>query len=82
MADKLCLPYVNCISSIIAAPDYIGVNPNETDASFELVKVMAKNVQIGIKLDTKDNYLYVATLHTITNGKLQHGIANGRLKKI
>ena len=29
----------------------------------------------------KENYLYVATLHTITNGKLKHGIDNGRLKK-
>ena len=29
----------------------------------------------------KENYLYIATLHTITNGKLKHGIANGRLKK-
>ena len=77
-----CLPYLNCIASIIAAPDYIGVNPRETNASFELVKVMANNVQIGIKLDIKHNYLYIATLHTITNGKLQHGIANGRLKKI
>lgn len=77
-----CLPYLNCISSIIATPDYIGVNPNETNTSFELVKVLDENVQIGIKLDIKNNYLYVATLHTITYGKLQHGIANGRLKKI
>ena len=29
----------------------------------------------------KENYLYVSTLHTITNGKLKHGIANVRLKK-
>ena len=29
----------------------------------------------------KENYLYIATLHTITNGKLKHGIANGHLKK-
>ena len=41
----------------------------------------SENVQIGIKLDVKENYLYVATLHTITDGKLRHGINNGRLKK-
>ena len=52
------------------------------DRSFELVKVFDKNIQIGIKLDVKDDYLYVATLHSITNGKLQHGIENGRLKKV
>ena len=76
-----CLPYLKFISSIISSPDYIGVNPNEIGDSFELVKTFHENIQIGIKLDMKENYLYIATLHTITNGKLKHGIANGRLKK-
>lgn len=76
-----CLLYLDCIASIIAAPDYIGVNPRETEASFELVKVLAENIQVGIKLDKKNDYLYVATLHTITAGKLKHGLENGRLKK-
>lgn len=76
-----CLPYLRFISSIISDPDYIGVNPNESGDSFELVKIFSENVQIGIKLDVKENYLYVATLHTITDGKLRHGINNGRLKK-
>lgn len=76
-----CLPYMRFISSIIQNPDYIGVNPNEAGASFELIKVFSENIQIGIKLDTKGDYLYVATLHTITESKLQHGIQNGRLKK-
>ena len=76
-----CLPYLSFLSSIIESPDYIGVNPNEKGTSFELVKIMSENVQIGIKLDVTEDYLYVATLHTITSGKLQHGIENGRLKK-
>lgn len=76
-----CLPYLRFISSIISAPDYIGVNPNEQGDSFELVKIFSENVQIGIKLDMKENYLYVATLHTVTEGKLKHSIENGRLKK-
>lgn len=42
---------------------------------------MSENVQIGIKLDVTADYLYIATLHTITSGKLQHRIKNGRLKK-
>lgn len=77
-----CLQYVQLIPSIIASPDYIGINPHEAGISFELVKVMTQNVQVGIKLDVQNDYLYVATLHTITNGKLQHSVANGRLKKI
>lgn len=76
-----CLPYLRFISSIIDSPDYIGVNPNEIGDSFELVKIFSENIQIGIKLDMKENYLYVATLHTITDGKLNHGIKNGRLIK-
>lgn len=65
----------------IENPDYIGVNPNESGTSFELVKIFDNNIQIGIKLDSSHEYLYVATLHTITNSKLEHGIQNGRLKK-
>lgn len=76
-----CLPYLPMIPDIIASPDYIGVNPNENVKSFELVKVLNENIQIGIKLDIKKDYLYVATLHTITDGKLQHGLKNGRLIK-
>lgn len=76
-----CLKYIGLIPQIIAAPDYIGINPNEKSTSFELVKSISENIQIGIKLDIKDNYLYVATLHTITDSKLRHGIQNGRLKK-
>lgn len=77
-----CVRYLNHLESIISTPDYIGVNPNEKGTSFELVKVFDQNIQIGIKLDIKDNYLYVATLHSITESKLAHGLKNGRLKKI
>lgn len=76
-----CLKYVKYIHAILSDPDYIGVNPNESGTSFELIKVFSNNVQIGIKLDTKQNYLYVATLHDITSSKINHGLNNGRLKK-
>ena len=77
-----CLPYMERIPEIITHPDYIGINPNETVISFELVKTFDDNVQIGIKLDSKNDYLYVATLHDITQSKLQKRITNGRLKNI
>ena len=76
-----CVEYLQYLPFIIRCPDYIGINPNESGASFELVKVFDQNIQIGIKLDIKGDYLYVATLHSITKGKLQHGLENGRLKK-
>lgn len=77
-----CLCYLPMLPDIISSPDYIGINPNEKEPSFELVKRFDKNIQIGIKFDCKNKYLYVATLHTITTGKINHGIDNGRLKKI
>ena len=76
-----CVNYLSRLTEIISSPDYIGINPNETGKSFELVKIYDNNVQIGIKLDVTNDYLYVATLHTITDSKLRHGIENGRLKK-
>lgn len=76
-----CLKYLHQLPTIISSPDYIGINPNETSPSFELIKTFSNNIQIGIKLDMKNNYWYVATLHTITNSKLEHGLKNGRLKK-
>ena len=50
-----CLPYLNFLDSIIRNPDYIGINPNEISPSFELVKVLSENIQIGIKLDIKND---------------------------
>ena len=76
-----CVEYLQYLPFIIAHPDYIGINPNESGYSFELVKKFDPNIQIGIKLDIKEDYLYVATLHSITKGKLDHGLKNGRLKK-
>ena len=75
-----CMKYITSIPEIIHDPDYIGVNPNESGTSFELVKIIDENVQIGIKLDSSKDYLYVATLHTITSAKLQRGLDSGRLK--
>ena len=40
-----CLEYLQYLSFIIAHPDYIGVNPNESGTSFELIKKFDKNIQ-------------------------------------
>ena len=47
----------------------------------ELVKAFEDNIQIGIKLDTTNNYLYVATLFDINSSKIQRRLNSGRLKK-
>lgn len=70
---------VGLIPQIIAEPDFIGHNPKEP-SSIELVKVYTKNLMVCVKLDQEKNYLYVASMYDITEGKLQNRIKSGRLK--
>lgn len=66
------------IPNIISSPDYIGHNPREPQ-SIELVKVTAKNEMVCIKLDIKNSYLYVASVFSISQGKLDNRLKSGRL---
>ena len=77
-----CLKYLDQVSVILSSPDYIGINPNEKGVTCELVKVLDDNVQLGMKLESGGGYWYVATLHTITEAKLQRRIVSGRLMVI
>ena len=73
--------YIDKLPEILLNPDYIGKNPKEPD-SMELVKVFSYNILVAIKLDVKNNYLYVASLYNISDGKLHNRIHSGRLKKL
>ena len=78
-----CLDYLDLIPEIIKAPDFIGVNPREkVGQSIELVKRCDPNILIGIKLDIKNNYLYVATLHEIREARINRQLYSGRLKEV
>jgi len=68
------------IPSVIKSPDYIGKHPNEPD-SIELVKKICENVMVCIKLDSKNGYLYVASVFEIKESKLNNRLNSGRLKK-
>ncbi len=75
-----CIQYLNKINDILLTPDYIGRNPKEPN-SIELIKNFGDNLQIAIKLDSNNNYYYIATLHEISNVKINKRLNNGRLKK-
>lgn len=76
------LKYIDYIPDIIINPDYIGVNPNEKSGeTIELVKRYSDNILIGIKLDKKNDYLYVSTMHSINESKIQNRLHSGRLKE-
>ena len=77
-----CLKYIDYIPEIIKNPDYVGVNPNESTISFELIKKYLDNIMIGIKIDTDGRYLYVSTMHDIQESKVKRRLFSGRLKQI
>lgn len=76
-----CLKYIDYIPNIIAEPDYVGVNPNETGESIEIVKKYEDNVLVGIKLDTEGEYFYVSTMYDIQESKVSRRLHSGRLKE-
>lgn len=76
-----CLKHIDDIPDIIEHPDYVGINPNENGDSIELIKVLDKNILVGIKLNTDRGYLYVSTMHDIQESKLARRLHSGRIKK-
>ena len=76
------LKYIDYIPEIISNPDYIGINPNEKSGeTIELIKRYNDNILVGIKLDRKNDYLYVSTMHSISESKIRNRLHSGRLKK-
>lgn len=76
-----CLKYIDFIPDIIENPDFIGVNPNESGKSIEIIKRYKDNVMIGIKLDTDGEYLYVSTVHDVQESKIKRRLHGGRIKE-
>ncbi|OAA90037.1 hypothetical protein [Clostridium ljungdahlii] len=76
-----CLKHIDDISNIIKNPDYVGINPNEKGDTVELIKVLDKNILVGIKLDVDENYLYVSTMYDVQESKLRRRLHSGRVKK-
>ena len=76
------IKYLSRISELLENPTYIGINPREKGRSIEYVIQSDENVLIGIKLDYKNEYFYIATMHEISELKLNQRIKNGRLKSL
>lgn len=76
-----CLKHIDDIPEIIKKPDYVGISPNESGDTIELIKVFNKNILVGIKLDKDENYFYISTIHDIQQSKLDRRLHSGRIKK-
>ena len=75
-----CVKYIRIIPDVVSNPDYIGVIPREP-MSIEIIKLYDKNIQVAVKLDIKNNYLYVASMYDVKPYKITTRLHSGRLKK-
>lgn len=76
-----CLKYIDYLPDIILNPDYIGINPNESGTSLEIIKKYKDNVMVGVKLDVDGDYFYVSTIHDIQESKIKRRLHSGRIKE-
>lgn len=67
---------------ILSNPDYVGCDPDEEGTSLELIKKIDNNILLALQFDTKDNYIYVASLYPITEGKLNNRLHSKRILKV
>ena len=58
------------------------ISPREKGVSLEYIVQVEPNILIAVKLDSKNGYFYVATMHEISQLKLTQRIRNGRLRKV
>ena len=76
------ISHIPKISQYLKNPDYVGINPREKGVSLEYIVQVEPNILIAVKLDSKNGYFYVATMHEISQLKLTQRIRNGRLQKV
>lgn len=73
--------YKDEIPNILAAPDYVGVNP--TDGSIEYVKeyqVDNEFVKVAVRISTTSKY-YARSIYILNNDRVNNFIAKGTLKR-
>ncbi len=73
--------FIDKIDEIVSNPDYIGINPNEKGVSFETIKLIKKNILVGIKYDYKNKYFYVSSMYEKYDRQLEKMIKSKRIKK-
>ncbi|MHB1628775.1 MAG: PBECR3 domain-containing polyvalent protein [Bacilli bacterium] len=69
--------YHKNISSIIRAPDYVGINPN--DGSLQFIKMYDQQVLIGVRFTGSGNVYYARSLYSITQDRFDDYLKAGRL---
>lgn len=72
------IPYFNKVGDMIQNATYIGQNTRHIN-SLEFIYVTDENVQIAIKLNISEGYYFVATMHEVTDSKINKRLKSGRI---
>lgn len=75
---------VDIIEKVIKEPEYVGLDCRRgSGGSLELIKKVDNIILLlGLEIDIKENYIYVATMYPITLSKMNARIYRGRIAKI
>ncbi len=70
--------YIDYLPEILSSPDYIG----KGDGNIEFVKCYKDNIFVCVKVDSRENKHYVATMYDIKKAKIEAYVKLGRLNKV
>lgn len=75
---------IDIIEKVIKEPEYVGLDyRGGNTGSIELIKKVDNIILLlGLEIDSKEKYIYVATMYPITLSKMNARIYRGRLIKI
>ena len=75
---------IDIIEKIIKNPEYVGLDYGRVSVgSLQLIKKVDNIILLlGLEIDSKEKYIYVATMYPITLSKMNARIYRGRLIKI
>jgi hypothetical protein len=70
------IKYARHIPNIIAAPDYVGINPS--DGSIQFIKSFGKYVKVAVRVADSGEF-YVRSLYSMTDKAVFGYIENGKI---
>jgi stage III sporulation protein SpoIIIAA len=82
LSQNVLTDMVGTIESIIKSPDYVGKHPDKGEESMEYIKKIDDNLLVGLEIDLNEGYIYVATMHPISEGKISNRLNSGRIKAV
>ena len=75
------IEYIDKLGNILGDPDYIALSTT-TDNSFLAIKKLDKNVTVAVKLNSKSEKYYVATIYSVTDAYIERKICAGQYKPL